>query len=99
MPSAAPSRNRDREGTGQRRAQGRTSSASTAPPFCPSPKTCISTRSWRDRARLLRRYADLGDALGDPTAASADEWRIHFHVPFREELGPLHNTQGSFATF
>jgi len=43
----------------------------------------------------LRRYADLGDALGDPTAASADEWRIHFHVPlFREELGPFRNTQG-----
>jgi sugar phosphate isomerase/epimerase len=43
----------------------------------------------------LRRYPDLEEALGDPVAASADEWRIHFHVPlFREELGPFRNTQG-----
>ncbi|HSD29314.1 MAG TPA: sugar phosphate isomerase, partial [Vicinamibacteria bacterium] len=43
----------------------------------------------------LRRYSDLGEALRDPAAASADEWRIHFHVPlFREELGPFRNTQG-----
>jgi hypothetical protein len=42
----------------------------------------------------LRRYADLPEALDDPSAANAEEWRIHFHVPlFREELGPFRNTQ------
>lgn len=47
------------------------------------------------RGAVLRRYQDLGDALADQTAAGADEWRIHFHVPlFREELGPFRNTQG-----
>ena len=29
----------------------------------------------------LRRWADLPDALDDPDAAAAGEWRVHFHVP------------------
>ena len=47
------------------------------------------------RGEALLRYPDLEEALQDPAAARADEWRIHFHVPlFREELGPFRNTQG-----
>lgn len=44
----------------------------------------------------LTRYVDLPDALAAASTrdASAEEWRVHFHVPlFREELGPFASTQ------
>lgn len=48
------------------------------------------------RDGALTRYADLPEALAKAASrdASAEEWRVHFHVPlFREELGPFENTQ------
>jgi len=48
------------------------------------------------RGDVLTRYADLPDALAAAASrdASAEEWRVHFHVPlFREALGPFENTQ------
>jgi hypothetical protein len=35
----------------------------------------------KDRSGALRRFVDLPEALEDSTAAGAEEWRIHFHVP------------------
>lgn len=42
----------------------------------------------------LARYLDLPDALDDATAAAAEQWRVHFHVPvFAESLGAVQTTQ------
>lgn len=44
----------------------------------------------------LRRYVDLPEALAASSAArrTAEEWRIHCHVPiFQEQLGPFTSTQ------
>lgn len=48
------------------------------------------------REGSLTRYVDLPQALAAASSrdASAEEWRVHFHVPlFREKLGPFENTQ------
>jgi hypothetical protein len=36
----------------------------------------------------LSFYQDLPDALADPVAAAAAEWRIHFHVPLHAPAAP-----------
>jgi len=42
----------------------------------------------------LTRFLDLPDALDSEGARSADEWRVHFHVPvFLPDLGAFDNTQ------
>ena len=42
----------------------------------------------------LRRYRDLPEALARPDDLSANEWRIHFHVPlFSEDFGGLGSTR------
>jgi sugar phosphate isomerase/epimerase len=50
---------------------------------------------------VLRRHLDLAPALADARAGStgsADEWRVHFHVPlFQELLGPFLGTQDFVA--
>ena len=44
--------------------------------------------------RVLRRYLDLPEALGNVESAAGAEWRIHFHVPiFIEELRDFSTTQ------
>jgi hypothetical protein len=46
----------------------------------------------------LLRFEDLPLAMASPDARSADEWRVHFHVPlYREQLGPFTNTQAFLA--
>jgi sugar phosphate isomerase/epimerase len=46
----------------------------------------------------ITRYVDLPDALGDPAALAAEEWRVHFHVPiFQADIAPLATTQGFLA--
>lgn len=48
----------------------------------------------REKTGALKRYADLPDALKEANAASANEWRSHFHVPlFIENYGALQSTQ------
>ena len=43
---------------------------------------------------MLRRYADLGDALDRSDDPMAREWRVHFHVPiFAADLGGFATTQ------
>lgn len=55
----------------------------------------------REGDGALRRIADLPDALADEAAASADEWRVHFHVPlFADPLddeGRLRTTRPDLA--
>lgn len=42
----------------------------------------------------LERFLDLPDALASTRARTADEWRVHFHVPvFLPDLGAFGNTQ------
>jgi hypothetical protein len=46
------------------------------------------------REEGLRHYPDLDVALGDKSAASPFEWRIHFHVPlFAREYDAFGSTQ------
>ena len=50
------------------------------------------------RSGQLLRYTDLPEALADPEARAAAEWRVHFHVPlYRAELGAFGNTQAFLA--
>jgi sugar phosphate isomerase/epimerase len=42
----------------------------------------------RDEAGRLTFYRDLPDALAAPAAATAAEWRIHFHVPLHQPAAP-----------
>jgi hypothetical protein len=46
----------------------------------------------------LLRFEDLPLAMASREARTADEWRVHFHVPlYREQLGPFTNTQAFLA--
>lgn len=46
----------------------------------------------------LLRFEDLPLALASQEARTAEEWRVHFHVPlYREQLGPFTNTQAFLA--
>lgn len=46
------------------------------------------------KKEALARFTDLSDALSDPDAARADQWRSHFHVPlFVGEFGALGSTR------
>jgi sugar phosphate isomerase/epimerase len=48
----------------------------------------------RESNASLRHYPDLDDALVAGQAASAREWRIHYHVPlFTEQYGSLSSNQ------
>ena len=51
----------------------------------------------RHRDGQLERCPDLSLALGEPSLARADEWRIHFHVPLfadrLDEAGVLRTTR------
>ncbi len=48
----------------------------------------------------VRHYPDLDAALPHITAADADEWRIHFHVPvFLESFDMLCSTQADLVQF
>jgi hypothetical protein len=52
----------------------------------------------RDANGAITRYLDLPDALGSAAAASAEEWRVHFHVPiFEAGIDPLATTQDFLA--
>ncbi len=52
----------------------------------------------RHRGGALSRYPDLGDALSDPRAQEAEEWRAHFHVPlFAGEYGLLGSTRAEVS--
>jgi hypothetical protein len=42
----------------------------------------------RNQDGRLSFYQDLPDALADPAAAAAAEWRIHFHVPLHAPAAP-----------
>ncbi|RME94150.1 MAG: hypothetical protein D6766_06555 [Verrucomicrobia bacterium] len=46
----------------------------------------------RDASGRLQRFADLPDALADPAAREAAEWRIHYHVPLHAALEPPFQT-------
>jgi hypothetical protein len=46
----------------------------------------------------LTRYLDLPEALADAAARTAEEWRVHFHVPvFEADIPPLATTQDFLA--
>ncbi len=46
----------------------------------------------------LRRYSDLADALACADGRTAEEWRVHFHVPlWSERLGRMASTAGVTA--
>ncbi|GHB76940.1 metabolite traffic protein EboE [Persicitalea jodogahamensis] len=46
----------------------------------------------------FEKYPDLPEALADESAANADEWRIHFHVPlFVDSYGKLNSTQAEIV--
>ena len=48
----------------------------------------------KDKEGELTAYPDLPEALEQLSAAKAEEWRIHFHVPvFLEHYGKLASTQ------
>jgi len=70
----------------------------------PTPTARTALRKFADEVYLhqvvarhpdgrLSFYQDLPDALADPIAAAAAEWRIHFHVPLQAPtVAPFANT-------
>jgi sugar phosphate isomerase/epimerase len=65
----------------------------------PTPAARAALRKFADEVYLhqvvarnpdgrLSFYQDLPDALADPVAAAAVEWRIHFHVPLHSPAAP-----------
>lgn len=46
---------------------------------------------------ILRRYADLPEALRDHPVGKGEEWRIHFHVPIFVERMPTYGTTRFFV--
>lgn len=72
----------------------------------PSPEALRALRAYDEPVYLhqvvarasggeLLRFEDLPQAMANPAAQRAEEWRVHFHVPLYDtELGLFTNTQG-----
>lgn len=78
---------------------------SSALSLTPSPENLTALHAFDDAVYLhqtvtraasgeLTRYVDLPEAFAAPAAATAAEWRVHFHVPvFETKLGAFSSTQ------